>query len=124
MTPRGLEWAQRLQALAQNGLTFVKDPFDQERYEAIRDIAAEMMATQTETDFEVIKDLFTQETGYTTPKVDSRGAVFRDGHILLVRERADGRCPVAGSMCMNHRVNRWCARFGKRPVTKRGRSNS
>ncbi|ETX03032.1 MAG: NUDIX hydrolase, partial [Candidatus Entotheonella factor] len=45
MTPRGLEWAQRLQALAQNGLTFVKDPFDQERYEAIRDIAAEMMAT-------------------------------------------------------------------------------
>ncbi|ETX03043.1 MAG: ADP-ribose pyrophosphatase [Candidatus Entotheonella factor] len=54
------------------------------------------MATQTETDFEVIKDLFTQETGYTTPKVDSRGAVFRDGHILLVRERADGRWSLPG----------------------------
>ena len=96
MTPRGLEWAQRLQALAQNGLTFVKDPFDRERYEAIRDIAAEMMAAQTEADFEVIQDLFMQETGYTTPKVDSRGAVFRDDRILLVRERADGRWSLPG----------------------------
>ncbi len=96
MTPRGLEWAQRLQALAQNGLTFAKDPFDQERYEAIRDIAAEMMATQTETDFEIVKGLFMQETGYKTPKIDSRGAVFRDGRILLVRERADGRWSLPG----------------------------
>lgn len=96
MTPRGLEWAQRLQALAQNGLTFVKDPFDQERYEAIRDIAAEMMAAQTETDFAVIKGLYAQETGYTTPKIDSRGAVFRDDRILLVRERSDGRWSLPG----------------------------
>lgn len=96
MTPRGLEWAQRLQALAQNGLTFVKDPFDQERYEAIRDIAAEMMAAQADTDFAVIKGLYAQETGYTTPKVDTRGAVFRDDHILLVRERSDGRWSLPG----------------------------
>lgn len=96
MTPRGLKWAQRLQALAQNGLTFVKDPFDQERYEAIRDIAAEMMASQTETDFATVQGLFMQETGYQTPKVDSRGVVFRDGRILLVRERSDGRWSLPG----------------------------
>ncbi len=96
MTLKWLEWAQRLQALAQNGLTFANDPFDQERYEAIRDIAAEMMAAQTEMDVDAIKLLMTQETGYQTPKVDSRGAVFRDGQILLVRERADGRWSLPG----------------------------
>lgn len=96
MTPRGLVWAQRLQALAQNGLTFVTDPFDQERYEAIRDIAAEMIAAQTETDFAVVKELFIQENGYKTPKVDARGVVFRDDRILLVRERADGRWSLPG----------------------------
>lgn len=96
MTRRGLEWAQPLQALAQNGLTFANDPFDRERYEAIRDIAAEMMAAQAATNFNTIKALMMQETGYQTPKVDSRGAVFRDGQILLVRERADGRWSLPG----------------------------
>jgi ADP-ribose pyrophosphatase YjhB (NUDIX family) len=36
-----------------------------------------------------IELLFAQQTGYATPKVDVRGAVFRDERILLVREMAD-----------------------------------
>lgn len=90
MTPRWLDWAQRLQAIAQIGLTFAKDPFDLDRYRQIREIAAEMLATGGEADVERVRDLFDQEIGYMTPKVDVRGVVFRGDTILLVREKLDG----------------------------------
>ncbi len=32
---------------------------------------------------QVVKDLFTHDTGYQTPKIDVRGAVFRDNKILI-----------------------------------------
>ncbi|HEL2055791.1 TPA: NUDIX hydrolase N-terminal domain-containing protein [Streptococcus suis] len=38
-----LEWALRLQALAQTGLAYGKDVYDMERFEEIRQIAAEML---------------------------------------------------------------------------------
>ncbi len=41
---RLIDWAKRLQSLAQAGLTYGKDNFDLERYQEIRDISAEMMA--------------------------------------------------------------------------------
>lgn len=90
MNPRWLDWAQRLQAISQNGLTFSKDPFDRERYEQIRQIAAEMLAAGGDSDIEPIHALFAQEIGYMTPKLDVRGVVFRDDTILLVREKLDG----------------------------------
>ena len=43
MEPAWLAWARRLSALAQTGLTFAENPYDIERYTAIRTIAAEMM---------------------------------------------------------------------------------
>lgn len=89
MDPKWLDWSKRLLAIAQNGLTFAADPFDKERYEQVQKIAAEIMASYSELDEEQILDLFQAEIGYATPKVDVRGAVFRDGRILLVRERAN-----------------------------------
>lgn len=88
--PLWLDWAQRLQAIAQNGLTFAKDPFDLERYEQIRAVAAEMLAAGSDRDIAPIRALFAQESGYMTPKVDVRGVVFRDERILLVSEKLDG----------------------------------
>jgi len=97
MEPQWLNWAKRLQAIAQNGLTFSEDkPFDLERYEAIRQIAAEMMATAAQTELQPVLDLFTGEIGYATPKVDVRAAVFRDGAILLVKEQSDGLWTLPG----------------------------
>ena len=81
-----LDWAVELQALAQAGLFYGKDPFDRERYQRIRDIAAEMLAHQSGLPVEKVKDLFCCETGYQTPKLDTRAAIFRDGKILLVQE--------------------------------------
>ena len=94
--PKWLEWARRLQAVAQTGLHFTKDPFDRERYEEIRALAAEMTASHSEASEEFIRDLFSRQTGYATPKVSVRGAVFRDDKLLLVRERSDGRWTLPG----------------------------
>lgn len=89
--PRWLAWARQLQAIAQTGLAFSKDVYDRERYEAIRALAAQIVAEHADIDAQRIERLFADQVGYATPKVDVRGAVFgHDGRILLVREVADG----------------------------------
>lgn len=91
-------WAVELQSLAQAGLFYGRDLYDRERYERIRDISAEMMAAGTGMPVEKVKDLFCGDTGYQTPKVDTRAAVFRDGKILLVHE-ANGTWSLPGGWC-------------------------
>jgi ADP-ribose pyrophosphatase YjhB (NUDIX family) len=96
-----IEWAQRLQALAQSGLTFTKNPFEIERYEQVREIAAEMMAVHADVDADSILDLYADQAGYATPKIDVRGVLFRDAtdrapEILLVKERRDGLWTLPG----------------------------
>ena len=76
-----------LQGLAQVGLTYGKDVYDKERYERIRDISAEMMAELSGLQVEKVKDLFCNETGYQTPKIDTRAAIFKEGKILLAHEK-------------------------------------
>jgi len=88
--PQWLRWAREVRALAQAGLTYSDSPFDQERYTALRDLAAEMAATCAEVDPAMVQELFAAQVGYETPKVDVRGVVFRDDELLLVRELGDG----------------------------------
>lgn len=96
MQPDWLGWARRLAAIAQNGLTYSENLYDLERYRQIRQVAAEMLAAQTQEDVSRILELFEREDGYATPKVDARAAVFRDGQILLVQEREDGGWTLPG----------------------------
>lgn len=95
MNEKWLEWAIELQSLAQAGLTYGKDPFDRERYERIRGISTEMLSYKTEIPVEKVRDLFCNETGYQTPKLDTRAAIFEQGKILLVQEM-DGRWSLPG----------------------------
>lgn len=90
MDPQWLAWAKRLQAIAQNGLTFNQNPYDIERYEQVRQIAAEIMAGGETARVGELARLFASQEGYATPKVDVRGIVFREGRLLLVREMLDG----------------------------------
>lgn len=78
MKEQWLEWAIELQSLAQAGLTYGKDIFDRERYERIREISAEIMAYKTDIPVQKVKDLFCNETGYQTPKLDTRAAIFQN----------------------------------------------
>ena len=95
---RYLQWAVDLQSLAQAGLTYGKDPFDRERYTRIREISAEIIAHMTDLPLGTVKDLFCNETGYQTPKIDTRAAIFQEGKILLVQEK-DGRWSLPGGWC-------------------------
>ncbi|HNQ90387.1 MAG TPA: NUDIX hydrolase [Verrucomicrobiota bacterium] len=94
--PQWLDWCRRLQAIAQNGLCFARDPHDVERYTAIREIAAGMLSRGSGLDVALVRGVLEKETGYATPKVDVRGVVFRGDQLLLVRERAEGRWTLPG----------------------------
>jgi ADP-ribose pyrophosphatase YjhB (NUDIX family) len=87
--PYWLLWAREIQALAQTGLAFTRDQYDRERYQRLRALAAEIMTEHAGANMPDIEILFTQQSGYATPKLGVRGAVFRDARILLVRETAD-----------------------------------
>lgn len=95
---RWLKWAVELQSLAQAGLTYGRDAYDRERYERIREISAEILSHMSDLPVETVRDLFCGETGYQTPKIDTRAAIFQDGKILLVQEN-DGRWTLPGGWC-------------------------
>lgn len=87
---KNFTWAQRLQAIAQSGLAYTDNPFDQGRYQELEKIAAELMAEATDTPVKEVAAIFEAQSGYATPKVDVRGVVFKNEKILLVRELMDG----------------------------------
>jgi ADP-ribose pyrophosphatase YjhB (NUDIX family) len=95
-TPAWLEWARRIDAIGQTGLTFSEDPYDRERYGMLHAIAAEIVAVGSGEELEKVAGLLGGDSGYATPKVDVRGVVFREGKILLVRERSDGLWTLPG----------------------------
>ena len=81
-----LEWAKELQNLSQCALAYCKDKYDIERFERIRAISAEMVAALGNVPVDDIRATFCAGTGYQTPKLDTRAAVFREGRLLLVQE--------------------------------------
>ena len=81
-----IDWVVELQAIAQAGLHYSKDIYDIERFQRIREITAQMMSKQSNLPLEVAKDLFCNETGYQTPKLDTRATIFKNDKILLVKE--------------------------------------
>ncbi|GIP42994.1 ADP-ribose pyrophosphatase [Paenibacillus sp. J45TS6] len=91
-----LTWAKQIQAISQIGLAYGKDIYDIERYEQLRSLSVEIVNTYTKVDSDQITDLFANETGYATPKVDVRGVIFQDDKILLVKEKADGAWALPG----------------------------
>ena len=93
-----MKWAIEIQSLSQIGLTYTKDVYDRERYQRLREISAEMLAKKTEVSIEKVKDLFCHETGYQTPKLDTRAAIFRNNKILLVHEN-NGTWSLPGGWC-------------------------
>jgi ADP-ribose pyrophosphatase YjhB (NUDIX family) len=97
MNDRRLELFRTLQALARTGQHFCRDEYDRERYEQIERIAAELLAGGSTASAAELQREWALESGYVTPKLEVRGAVFReDGKVLLVRETADGLWTLPG----------------------------
>jgi len=94
--PRWLSWARELQSLAQTGLTYSTGHYDVERYRRMMEIAAEILGARTGEPWPDIAEAFFREPGYATPKIDVRGAIVKEGRVLLVQERSDGKWCMPG----------------------------
>jgi len=95
-TSKWLDWAREIFSLSQSGVTYSENPNDVERYRRLQEITAEMIASQSQFPKQAVLDSFSMQAGYITPKVDVRGAVVRDGRILLIQEGADSRWAMPG----------------------------
>ena len=91
-----IEWAQRIAALAKTGTHYAEDHYNLDRYQQLLNIAAEMLAAASDSEPVAVKFILERDAGYITPKIDVRGAVFRQGKILLVREAVDGLWSLPG----------------------------
>jgi ADP-ribose pyrophosphatase YjhB (NUDIX family) len=94
--PRWLQWAREIQAIAQTGQTYACNDWQSQRYHRLMEISAEIISEHTSHPIEPIRESFISQPGYATPKVDVRGAVFRGGKILLVREKTDDGWTMPG----------------------------
>jgi ADP-ribose pyrophosphatase YjhB (NUDIX family) len=94
--PHWLQWAREIQALSQTGLHYTHDIYETQRYHRLIEIAAEMVQAHTGLPKEPMIENFSLQPGYATPKIDVRGAVVRDGKILLVQEKMDQRWCMPG----------------------------
>jgi ADP-ribose pyrophosphatase YjhB (NUDIX family) len=95
-TPQWLVWAREIQALSQTGVHFAENEYQRERYQRLTEIAAEIIHSYSELDYGPLVNIFKRQIGYATPRIDVRGAVFRDDLLLLVRERMDGGWTMPG----------------------------
>lgn len=93
-----IKWAIEIQSLAQAGLEYGTGVYDLERYKRLREISAEMMSYKTDIPIAKVTDLFCNEKGYQTPKIDTRAVIFKDDKILLVYEN-DGYWTLPGGWC-------------------------
>lgn len=98
MNDKWIDFAIRIQSIAQAGLQYGKDKYDKERYEELRNIAAEMISEKSDIPLNKVYGLFCNESGYQTPKVDTRAAVFVNDKILLVHEN-NGTWSLPGGWC-------------------------
>ena len=89
--PLWLEWARQLQAIAQIGLHYTKDPFDKERFQQVQSIAIDIYANHPIASNEPLEDVVQADHGYMTPKIDTRAIILNArGELLMVRENLDG----------------------------------
>lgn len=99
-----LDIGRRLLAIAKTGLHYTENVYERERYEEVVHLAAKLLSMDGLHDANVIREAWRLEDGYITPKLDVRGAVFRDDKVLLVRERVDGKWTLPGGFAD---VNEW-----------------
>lgn len=95
-TPRWLDWAREIQALAQTGNTYSENHWQTQRYERLMEISAEMIGAHSDLPVASIVEDFNAQLGYATPKLDVRGAVFKNGKLLMVEEILDGGWTMPG----------------------------
>jgi len=86
-----------LAALAQNGLAYAANDYDLERYRQVGAMAAELLSVLSRRPVDELTAELGRDSGYATPKIDVRGAIFDDHErVLLMREKTDGLWSLPG----------------------------
>lgn len=91
-----LKWISEVQSIAQAGLTYSENGFDKERYTQLQHLVAELAAHCSGNLVGDVANIFALEKGYTTPKIDVRSFILKEGKLLLVKERSDGLWSLPG----------------------------
>lgn len=98
MNDKILEWAVKIQSIAQAGLTYGHDSYDRERYEQLREIAAEMVVERADTPVDTVKTCFVMKAVIKHQKSYEGGDFFRaEKFCSYMRRTAHGRSP--GGWC-------------------------
>src|SRR6516225_3948932 len=105
MEPKWLAWARRLAAVAHNGLVFALNPFDVERYEQVREIAAEIISSYSQSEKPVVPSTFSPRQKDTRRRGWMFGVLF---------SRATKSCSCA-KRAINSGVFRAAGRMSVRP---------
>ena len=86
-----------LAAMSQTGLAFAGDRYDLSRYRRLREISAELLGLLGDQPAESITAALELDSGYATPHLDVRGALFdEEERVLLVREASDNCWTLPG----------------------------
>lgn len=91
-----LKWATDIDSIAQAGLTYSKDVYDIDRFNQLKNIAADIISESTNLELHKVKEVLFEERGYLTPQVDVRAAIIKENKILLVKEKLDGTWSLPG----------------------------
>jgi ADP-ribose pyrophosphatase YjhB (NUDIX family) len=91
-----LDLLMELHALSQAGLTYSNNAFDTERYNKILEITSRLIACKGNLQHNEVFAQLLRDNGYITPKVDVRGAVFKEDKVLLVKEAMDDLWSLPG----------------------------
>ena len=86
-----------LRLLAGNGLRYADDPWEEERWERVQELACEYTGESVDLPTEEVRKRFAAEVGHVTTKVGAEVATFDDdGDVLLVRKTTDGTWAMPG----------------------------
>ena len=96
LIPKWMAWAREIQAISQTGLHYAENDFQVQRNTRLQEISAEIVSSYSDLEYSDLVNIFNQQIGYATPRIDVRGAVFRANELLLVRERLDGGWTMPG----------------------------
>ncbi|MDH6364187.1 ADP-ribose pyrophosphatase YjhB (NUDIX family) [Enterococcus sp. PF1-24] len=76
----------RLLTIAEAGIFYGKDQFDQERYRELKEISLQLLSKVSENSFTDLQKITEKDEGYPTPKVDVRAFIQKEDKILLVQD--------------------------------------
>lgn len=85
-----------LRIIAENGLEYAEDQYDEERYERILELVEEYYGRTLDLPQESVRERLQGDLGHVTPKVGATAAVFDDEGRVLTMQRPNGAWCLPG----------------------------